>query len=78
MKDLEAVMNSANISTEEVNKAIADAQAILIASGISKEDVQTVVNDMKAIVAEAQKNAQEVSSQAQEKASGTKGRIESK
>jgi len=49
-------MNSANVPSSELNRAISDARAILAASGVSKSDAQAIANDLRAIASEAQKN----------------------
>ncbi|MBI3851976.1 MAG: hypothetical protein HY298_17095 [Verrucomicrobia bacterium] len=54
-KDLNAVMNSANISAADSQAALNSAQMILKYSGISKDDALKINNDLKAIATELQK-----------------------
>ena len=54
-QNINAVMNSANLSAAESQAALNGAQTILKYSGISKEDTQKLSNDLKVIAAELQK-----------------------
>jgi hypothetical protein len=62
MKDVRAVMNSANIPASELEAVIQDCQSILAASNVDQADVQLIVNDLRAIGTELKKNATAVPS----------------
>ncbi len=56
-KNVQAVLQSANIPAEEVEALIASTSALLTATGVSKDEATAVADDLRAIAAEIKASA---------------------
>ncbi|MFA6962871.1 MAG: hypothetical protein WC205_19100 [Opitutaceae bacterium] len=76
VKNVQAVLTSANISQAEVENLVASTQDLLVASGVTKEDAQTVATDLRAIGTELKTNAAIAKTATQEKASAFRAKLD--